>query len=344
MKFQNAGKVQDYPVFDVVSVPSNDVVKDGSLLLQDDLVMLPYTSWWHGQTGAWLAGSLDCASWKLSYGNLSWAMDFYNSLWQQTFRAELVTDEALISRFGWMPLPTPANISIKKKYQETLAVLTMSSHLQQINASISNINGNVSAAMLNLAVVPQTEPEWNVLLTDANGQLVYVVILWEVSGLLKYQTSVGLIDIYDSAGNLVAYSVRHPDFDRYLLLEPASGYLLATAESPGIGLNISLSEVPEDAFKGYVRTFGMHFERGGYTNASELLNPDLRWVLAASVQARALRDAFQTSSRWQPVFMSWLVSFGPLCVALLGFLAALCMSRVVWHWAYNEEQKAAVRW
>lgn len=346
-KSQSLSKVNGVPEWDTV-ILGTDVTaapkQCASMSLQDDVALEVFASHWWGQTGAWSpsfdqnAGAI--ADWSLSYGNMSWKIGIRNrSTVQLVSFAEVVTDDVLKSRFGWVPMPLPVNLTIKMDFQEHHAALVMSSHLQELNTSISLVHGDPSVVMLNVSNLPQANPRSNVVLTDCEGTLLYVVSLWESPGFLKQPTTIGIIEIYNEPGRLIAYSVREPDYHKYLFVEPERGYLLATAESPAIGLNITFQDVPTDPYKGDVRTYGMHFERGGYVGASPLMNEDLRWVIAAAVQARALRDAHQLLALWQPTFIYWWLQCQPLLFCLLTMVVLLCIMAAYWHWAHKDKDK-----
>lgn len=97
-------------------------------------------------------------------------------------------------------------------------------------------------------------------------------------------------ELFDREGAVLSRTIDDPVIARLQFVDP-NGYLLATAEAPGVHANLSRILVPKDTSKGNIMTYGMHFETGGYENASRLMDVDYRYAISATVLARAIREA-----------------------------------------------------
>lgn len=123
-------------------------------------------------------------------------------------------------------------------------------------------------------------------IVDCDGLLLYVIELISPDT----SQSPGGINIYDKHGSLVAYAIASSMVARYQFVD-MNGYLLATAEAPGLHENVSFADLPKEPAKGYMLPYGVHFEPGNYADASRLLGSNYRWVIAAATQMRAIHDA-----------------------------------------------------
>lgn len=246
------------------------------------------TSSWVGQGGAWqTSNDVVLSSFKLNFLSQSWGTTHIRNLDQQeACRATVTSDEELSYLYGWKgvrnPMDYPAISNLENKWWKALwsgAYTVMKSPGQKYAFNSFGL--------------------WHVYsLLDCEGRLLFVVKV------LQQDTTTipGTIDIYDRVGMLVAHAM--PDFKvaKYQFVD-TNGYMLARAEAPGLGVDISLADLPTDPFKGNILPYEIQFEQGGYANASRLLDTDYRWVLAAAVQMRALDDAHRDWSPWAPKLM-----------------------------------------
>jgi len=126
-------------------------------------------------------------------------------------------------------------------------------------------------------------------LTDCDGELLF--ILREIAGGLP--TS---IEVYGRDGRLLATTLV--DLDRPLLrfVDPEMR-LIATAESPSLGANLTLAALRDVPSEAGIYPWEVHFEKEPYSNSSQLLKENLRWVVATAVQVRAIRDATRAAQK-----------------------------------------------
>jgi len=118
--------------------------------------------------------------------------------------------------------------------------------------------------------------------TDCKEQLLFVVQLKAHIGVPTQ------IDIFDNTGKIVAYALASRKVARYQFVD-TQGHLLASAESPGLNQSVSWN-VSMQQYEEKVAPYDVLFERGGYANASRLLEVDYRYAIAAALQACAVSD------------------------------------------------------
>lgn len=157
--------------------------------------------------------------------------------------------------------------------------------------------------------------------TDCENNLMFVANL--------QREPPGVIQIYDRFGNLEAHSLSDPVVARHQFVD-GNGYLIAAAESPGLFLNVSRPEPPANGSRADVLPYALKFSKGGYDNASRLMDDDYRWVLAAAVQIRAVSDAYgYWHPRTWPILLATFWSLGALYV--LGICYAVsCIFKMVY--------------
>jgi len=125
------------------------------------------------------------------------------------------------------------------------------------------------------------------------------------------------LNIYGRDGSLLATTITaYHDIPRYQFVDPTHGFLLAIAESPGIWANVSRSNIPVDAARGYIMPYQIHFYPGGYANYSRLMDIDYRWVIAAAVQVQAVNAAQKGFRPWLSLTVLQLLIAASICVGL----------------------------
>eukprot|EP00441_Pelagodinium_beii_P027936 CAMPEP_0197657830 /NCGR_PEP_ID=MMETSP1338-20131121/44869_1 /TAXON_ID=43686 ORGANISM="Pelagodinium beii, Strain RCC1491" /NCGR_SAMPLE_ID=MMETSP1338 /ASSEMBLY_ACC=CAM_ASM_000754 /LENGTH=402 /DNA_ID=CAMNT_0043234291 /DNA_START=94 /DNA_END=1299 /DNA_ORIENTATION=- len=138
-------------------------------------------------------------------------------------------------------------------------------------------------------------------------------------------TKAGKILVFNSAGELAAVALPDPILARYQFID-VNGRLLATAEAPTLGANVTYLELPRREELGYTLPYSMHWELGGYNMSSDLLQEESRWILGLSVQVRSLQDAHQnfTPPLVKDRFLLFAVAMAViLCGGMLVFLAVV---------------------
>lgn len=309
--------------------------------MSKDIALLPGHSSWLGQGGWWADGfsqdSPKVASWSLNFAGPSWSMvSIADKASKRAVQVMELTEQEMKDKFKWTTGPPPSWLVERERRLQT----AMATQIFEVNTTIVNPLENDPRTVKyqpSVHMLEDTTPPSFLALADCEGQLMFVVNLHEIAGSLVAEKTVGSIVIFDTAGNIVAYSLRDPLLNQYKILEPVSNVLLATAESPALGLNFTKQDDPKDAYKGNVQPFGLHIEDNGYVNSSRLLDEDLRWVLVAAVQARALRDAHFGWKPWLPSALIWVFWSG---VTLL-IVIALATLIIVLVRRYTRNNKAA---
>lgn len=170
----------------------------------------------------------------------------------------------------------------------------------------------------------EAEPAINIPILDCHHRLALVLRTREAD--FDHD-----VEIYDLAGALLANTIIDLDRERLQFIDP-SGSLIATAEAPAINSSLtraSLSTVADPA-KGNILPYEIHFEAGGYTNASQMLSSEYRWAVAVAVQSRAALFApalASTTSSLPHSMPRWYIALQLLCaLCLTGFFAAIFYS------------------
>jgi len=221
----------------------------------------------------------------------------------QTFSAEEVLPEDLIKRFNWRAGLGPRNYSAIVELERPWRQAAHLTKVWDLEEGLVTAKGLES---------PKKEPPAYVALLDCEDILQFVVVLQKAS---RYP---GGVDVYDSKGMLVAHSLTDMNQARHQFVD-TQGHLLVTAEAPGLNQNISFANIPLDPAMGDVFTYVMKFELGSYSGASQLLEPDFRWILAAAVQMRAVIDGRTALPPMLPEILPviyWIVT--AIFIALVG--------------------------
>lgn len=206
----------------------------------------------------------------------------------------------LSSKYGWQARTSPADFPAIAALEGQLRVLNSTDPGSTRRADLIKTRG---AGDL-LAIL------------DCKGALLLIASIVDTDPLY--------IDIYDRTGMLLAHSIDDPVVARSQFVD-LNGYLLATAEAPAIGMNISRSSLQASMKEGDMMPYVMSFELGNYPNASELISANYRWVLAAVMQMRAIHEA--QASDGQPAAVKWQK---PLLYGLLAAAAILLCLALFW--------------
>jgi hypothetical protein len=159
------------------------------------------------------------------------------------------------------------------------------------------------------------------LIADCDDEIMFVLRL-----------QLGLPDsmeVYDRLGGLAVRSLTKLNVAHHQFVGPG-GSLLATAESPGLSMNVTRPPPPDEGERGVIQPYAVRFEDGGYPNASRILDQDYRWVLLLALQARAVVNA---QAGWAPIWPTvrtsvWWIAWWTFSVVLL--LACVFLLRLVY--------------
>lgn len=159
------------------------------------------------------------------------------------------------------------------------------------------------------------------LIADCDDEIMFVLRL-----------QLGLPDsmeVYDRLGGLAVRSLTKLNVAHHQFVGPG-GSLLATAESPGLSMNVTRPPPPDKGERGVIQPYAVRFEDGGYPNASRILDQDYRWVLLLALQARAVVNA---QAGWAPIWPTvrasvWWIAWWTFSVVLL--LACVFLLRLVY--------------
>lgn len=181
---------------------------------------------------------------------------------------------------------------------------------------------------------PAAEAGLNTALLDCEQQLMFVIRQRE--SLLREP------DIYSRDGTLVARSMVDWAVERVQFVD-LQGYLLATAESPAYMANVSRKLLQGDPAKGNVLPYSMHFEQGGYSGSSRLLEPEYHWVLATATQVRAVTTAARPEGLFDPVkppSLSMALSYVTSVLVVTGILVLAFVMCSIFKVVYPEDYLA----
>jgi len=252
---------------EVTGTPAQDAQRCPILKLPDNLVLAAKRRSWTGLYGEWnTASGINLATWEQSYLGIGFSRDIKRigvyirtaSTRQVAVRTRYFTDTEMLRLFDW-------------KEATKSAIITSNAS----NATSSPTNSSATAFQAK-------EEPFNLAIFDCAGTLMYVVK--ELDEVPRY------VKLYGRDGTVVAQTSIGEPILRYQFTDPSSGYLLATAEAPGINASVRSADIPLDVQVGEVKPFGMHFEMGGYTNSSALMEIEYRYVLASAVQALAIYE------------------------------------------------------
>jgi hypothetical protein len=267
-------------------------------LVQQDMYLTPKGSSLFGQWGYWELPSPD--NLKTSH----WSLDFLSMDWQNVnLFSETGTPAATIApttvddlqqSFGWNGDPS-ANFSFMDKYI-TPALVTFYKNQIMTVANTTQQNPAVAAfgPVEGFQTLPTNSWSWFAI-TDCEGNLIAALAGQNTDDLLP-----GRMRVYDPTGTLAADVIADPVVARYQFVD-ANEHLLATAEAIGLGMNFSYLGVPRRPELGNILPYALHYELGGYSGSSQLLEDNYRWIIAAAVQVRSLMDAHYN---WQPALVA----------------------------------------
>jgi len=251
---------------------------------------------WRSLSGEWNAGNdVTLATWEQNYLTMGFSRNVkLVSLYIRTaatgqvaFRTRPFSDKEMKTLYNWKPAD--------KKLEDKTAVAG------QLKADAAKSTEASNGTTL------EEYSDFNLAIFDCVGALMYVVKE-------KKQIPVDLIEVYSRDGTLISKSDVGGDIMRYQFEDPSSGYLIATAEAPGINASIKRKDIPHDVELGNVLPFGFKFEEGGYKNSSALMETDYRWVLATAVQALAIFKAKEEAVPW--TLFTAVEAFWVACIAL----------------------------
>lgn len=172
--------------------------------------------------------------------------------------------------------------------------------------------------------------DFNIAIFDCVGTLMYVV--------RENTQSPREVQVFSRDGSLIAKSHVGDPVLKYQFIDPQSGYLIATAEAPGINASIPLKDIPASVAEGGVVPVAFHFERGGYTNSSPLMDIEYHWVLATAVQALSIYRADAGDASWQ--LTAVVEGFLILCLLAVIFVfggSLFCIYRCVFPHGHDYE-------
>lgn len=298
---------------DVGSTDSQDSMRCPMLQLPQDVTIIPtQTSVTSMQKGVWLSPNhIEFASWGHKW--TQWESVYINNFdGFQAVRTGLDTVENVKRGYNWEPQSGAPNHPTALRPMDVVVRVTSKHSLDVDGQELEGPPRRVAP------------------LVDCDDLLLYVIELVPP----ETRRSPGGINIYDKHGLLVAYSITSDMIARYQFVD-MNGYLLATAESPGLFQNVSYLELPRDPAKGNVLSYGIHFESGHYADASRLLSPNYRWIITAAVQMRAIHDAHgpwsylqfsHHTTHWAAITIYWILAGLGLLVTLFAFYSSyLCV-------------------
>lgn len=271
------------------------------------LVLEPQYVGWLGQAGLWRDkfSNIILGSWTQSFAAQNWETVRYVNLdYIDAFRAEEIIEEELLTKFEWKAGLGPQNYS---------AIVELERPFRQV-AHLTKV-WDFEEGLIQPKEIKKKEPPTYIALVDCQLVLQYVVVLQKAT---RYP---GNIDVYNRKGILVAHALTDMDIARHQFID-TEGRLLATAEAPGLNQNISFANLPLDPARGDVLTYVMKFESSRYSGASQLLQPDYRWILASAVQMRAVIDGRAVAPPSLPDIMPtlyWVITF-----VFIVLMALLC--------------------
>jgi hypothetical protein len=282
---------------DVTASPAQDRQRCPALKLPTSFYGAARYSSWRRLYGEWNTGNdVTVATFEQNYLNIGFSRDvktvqvtiYTAATGQVAARTRPFSDEQLLTSFNWK---SPV-----------------------LNNSYAVANGtNVTNGTW---ANNDTYADWNLAIFDCVGTLMYVVKQKNLHPLPNE------ILLYSRDGKLISSSQTGHPVLRYQFVDPSSGYLIATAEAPGINASITRKDIPVNDELGNVLPFGFKFEEGGYANSSALMENEYRWVLATAVQALAIYKAEERLSSWTliAVVEAFLIACIVVSVLMVGGL------------------------
>jgi hypothetical protein len=244
-------------------------------------------SLWQGQWGNWRLSEE-----PNSVATSSWMVNFMHSDWQTlhiksdsgdlAVVAKPMSDEELRKSHKWVAQDNKGNWD----FMTELFAPSMALYYDSRNYTIEQ------TGLHRLTALPSAErtafgqgafETWAVM--DCKESLVAVLKLEKTQGLRPGRTV-----IYDKHGVKAADTLPDPVVDRVQFID-VNHHLMATAEAPTLDANVAMEAMPRRWELGMVLPYSVHFELGPYRLSSDLLKPELRWIIGTAVQVRALVDA-----------------------------------------------------
>jgi len=278
-------------------------------------------SLWQGQWGNWRLSEE-----PNSIATSSWSVNFMHSDWQTlhiksdsgnlAVVAKPMSDEELRKSYHWVAQDNHG----KWDFMTELFAQAMALYYDSRNYTIEQ------TGLHRLTALPTAErtafgqgafETWAVM--DCKENLVAVLKLEKTQGLRPGRTV-----IYNKKGVKAADTLPDPVVDRVQFID-INHHLMATAEAPTLDANVAMEAMPRRRELGMVLPYSVHFELGPYRLSSDLLKPEMRWIIGTAVQVRALQDAHAdfvpplVDDRW--LLLSILLSV--LIVAMLLVFLAL---------------------
>lgn len=277
-----------------------------------------YSNFW-GQHGTWQASSDDL---MMGY----WSQTFFAEAWQNValddqdgqsaVHIQATTRDDLLLRYGWeagAPPSSYANLSsLQAEWERAMYRTALKAQTLPQDPS--------KARILQLVGPANTSKTYAML--DCHDNLLFVAFLQDST-----RSFPGAMDIYDSNGALAAHTLTNSRIARHLFVDP-QGYLLATAEAPRLNDSIPYRSMPKDPARGGVLAYQLKIERGGYANASRLLDQENLWVLAAVTQLRAIQDGRSQFAPILPQVLPWAYWLVAAALALVVLVVCVVLNRI----------------
>lgn len=277
-------------------------------------------SLWTGQWGKWRLSedpdSIATSSWRVNFLQSDWQTLHINSdSGKLAVVVKPMSDEELRESHNWVA----QDIGGKWDFMTELFAPAMALYYDSRNYSIKQTGRHRLSAQPDAKGIAFGRGAWETwAVMDCKDGLVAVLKLEKTLGLRPGRTI-----IYNKKGVKAADTLPDTTVDRVQFID-VNHHLMATAEAPNLNANVAMEAMPRRRELGMVLPYTVHFELGPYELSSDLLKPEMRWIIGAAVQVRALQDAHAdfvpplVDDRWLllSIFLAVL-----LMVLLLVFLA-----------------------
>jgi hypothetical protein len=288
------GSLWGHGLPDVASSPAQDGQQCPVLKLPNQIVMAGHRRSWLSLQGQWYTP---------------------NHVQVATF------DQGFFGSFMWYSKPIQMNLNIRLESSGQIAIRSKTytdSGMRQLYkwSAKGTLTGNTSKSG-----TPANSSAMNIVLLDCVGNLMYVV----------RKTDIYNLTVYSRDGDpLTSAWVEQPVLRLQFADLRNKHYLIAKAEAPGIGANISETEIPKKADYP-ILPFEIKFAEGGFGNSSLLMEPQNRWVVAAAVQAYAIYEGEKDFLPWEAITLAWLIfAVSLLVVVVVLFLTCFTIFRAVY--------------
>lgn len=235
--------------------------------LPDSFILLPGDLSTFKQAGKWVdEGGMQLAYWMRNFLSMSWDTVYLaNANNQMAVKGPVSTEQMTYKDYGFVSTKLPSSYPGLRPFEAR---------------KVHNARKKKGSTLGDSTVVP---------FLDCGGDLLFVAAFYaeQPAPNEHLMGQPGWVDIYDRDGNLLAHTIDSMDVFRSEFVD-TNGHLLAIAESPAVGQNVSRSDMPRDPIHGNVLPYSLRFEKGGYANASRLMDAEFRWVIAYAVQVRAV--------------------------------------------------------